>query len=132
MANWYILAYHDELNRLRIFPEVLHVQPGDNVIWASNISLDQYVAGQFSPATPQLFPLPAYGMPPNNESKAAAVQPDPLVATPYLYTCTELGKAAADDGDSSSGIIIVDPPGTPGPKKRKGPKPQNGTKKKGG
>lgn len=29
MANWYILAYYDELNNMRLFPEVLHVSAGD-------------------------------------------------------------------------------------------------------
>lgn len=109
MAN-YILAYYDELNNMRLFPEVVRVSPGDNVIWASNLD-EQYIAGDFS--SPGLFPDPSYDMPPNDQSSPAQVQMQAAHSrpTPYLYTCSLVVGAAAGDGGSGSGIIIVDPPG---------------------
>ena len=128
MANWYILAYYDELNNMRLFPEVLHVSPGDNVIWASNLD-DQYIAGDFSSST--LFPDSGYAMPANNQSSPAQVQPHAADkhAIPYLYTCSMVAKSSAvGDGSSGSGIIIVDPPGT-GNGNGKGKKGVTGKKK---
>lgn len=127
MANRYILAYYDELNNMRLFPEIVHVNPGDNVIWASNLD-EQYVAGDFSPSG--LFPDSAYEMPPNDQSPPAPVQMQiaPQPAIPYLYTCSLAGGAAAGDGGSGSGIIIVDPPGK-GHHRRMGKKRGAGKKK---
>lgn len=128
MANRYILAYYDELNNMRLFPEIVHVSPGDNVIWASNLD-EQYVAGDFSPSG--LFPDSSYDMPPNDQSPPAPVQMQIAHqwAVPYLYTCSLVVGAAVGDGGSGSGIIIVDPPGKrPHPRKRK--KRDAGKKKK--
>lgn len=127
MANHYVLAYHDESNKLRLCPEKLHVQHEDTVIWASNVN-EQYIAGGFS--NPDLFPKDSYGMPPNTQSSPAPVQNVP-VAT-YQYTCTGTGSTgAAADGDSAPGIIIVDPPGggNHGNGKRHNHQPESAKKK---
>ena len=112
MANWYILAYYDELNNMRLFPEVLHVSAGD-----------------FSSTT--LFPDPGYAMPANNQSSPGQVLPHAADkhAIPYLYRCSMVVKrSAVGDGSSGSGIIIVDPPGT-GNGNGKGEKGVTGKKK---
>jgi len=111
MVNWYVVAYYDKSNKLRLSPKRIHVHPGDNVIWASNID-EQYMAGKFSSA--KLFPQPSYDMPANNLSSPATVQDVPPAK--YDYKCTGSKGARAVAGDSVPGIIIVDPPGEPNPK----------------
>lgn len=59
MANWYILAYYDELGSMRVHPQVLHVYQGDNVIWASwtnNILRETFHPRIFFPIRPTPCP----------------------------------------------------------------------------
>ncbi len=112
MANRYILVYKDLAGNLRVAPERPTVQFHDSVTWVSNLDTN-YVAGNFTPTNPPLFPQPSYAMPPGGQSTPAVVIFNNTGTGPitYSYTCSDAGITAAPAGDSVNGIIIVDPTG---------------------